>query len=78
MYVRRSANVNLTQLDQNDLPRILLKVDTLFRFKQYTFLIVLSLIRCKRTNRELAVLSFASLCETITVTFLEKNTVPIL
>ncbi len=26
-YVRRSANVNLTQLDQNDLPRILLNDD---------------------------------------------------
>ncbi len=25
VFVRRSANVNLTQLDQNDLPRILLK-----------------------------------------------------
>ncbi len=25
-FVRRSANVNLTQLDQNDLPRILLKL----------------------------------------------------
>ncbi len=25
VFIRRSANVNLTQLDQNDLPRILLK-----------------------------------------------------
>ncbi len=28
-FVRRSANVNLTQLDQNDLPRILLKTTLL-------------------------------------------------
>ena len=51
LLIRRSANVNLTELEQNYLPRILLKVTRHLCFKNSKNLQLLDIQACKSANK---------------------------